>query len=237
MNNLFSLLKERGIQVVYSTICGLHKPCKMQHLCSNSSTLSVIDFDDLRTQVSKKCKLSTISSVDALYFLEEIPDIFFIEIKGWKDFWNYDKSQDAQSQKQGIQLQIDEYSDSLDLKYKESLMTLESIVQLLDLDKKERKKYYTPKAHYVIVVDIDYVKEPLKKLYIQLKVVSSETLSERSFVNLCYEKTEDLVRKMEVSDEFGIANPLTLSLVSCWDLDSHLTLLVSQLSKSVQPSS
>lgn len=149
------------------TLCNLHKPCNPIRGCSKEQKHPVIDFDKVEVDWHKRKGVPSTSSVDALAYNSQY--LYFIEIKGWKQFLlkkklSWDK----------IQKQVGKYD--LQGKLINSIFLCEEIVQtkkLLD---------HVPIV-YVLVTDIDTHENGLQSLSQQLNWLAQTSSSWETVCN------------------------------------------------------
>lgn len=95
---LYKLISDTYPDIGEAAICDLHKPCAKSKRCAGTSRRRYIDFDKVETEFDRGNPSR--QSVDAVAGAGE--KFCFIEIKGWKDFlqWNTpdDESIDSQAQ-------------------------------------------------------------------------------------------------------------------------------------------
>ncbi len=168
----------------YCLICNLHSPCKITHQCTTNLSKQVIDFDKIKDNYAKSLKIPSPSSVDALTYNRD--ELFFIEIKGWKEFLNRNQcitpdNIDNQLYKYNF---VKKLSDSFDIcnYYVQKNPTIGTL-----------HDFTTCSKVYVIDTDIDQKNHPLDALSLNLKILS-ETTSD--WETLCYQKMEQTVSKI-----------------------------------------
>lgn len=83
---LYQKILETYPDIGETTICSLHKPCAKSKRCDEAPLHLYIDFDRVETEFDRGNPSR--QSVDAVTSAGE--KFCFIEIKGWKDFlqWN-----------------------------------------------------------------------------------------------------------------------------------------------------
>lgn len=141
-------------------ICRLHHPCSATALCGLESKTPVIDFDQVEKVLHSQQKLPSSASVDALTYKQN--NLLFIEIKGWKEFFDHNmRITNAKIQKQ---------VNKFDLKKK----LLDSISICCDLSNDPNFLIHKPSV-YVIVTDINPVQNALASLTMSLNVLANTT--------------------------------------------------------------
>lgn len=144
-----------------TTLCNLHKPCNPIRGCLKEQKYFVIDFDKVEVDWHKRKKVPSKSSVDALTYNNQY--LYFIEIKGWKQFLLTRKpSLDK------IQKQVGKYD--LQRKLIDSILLCEEIVQTKNL-------LNHVAVIYVLVTDIDTHENSLQALGQQLNWLAQTSSS------------------------------------------------------------
>lgn len=69
------------------SLCILHHPCSLVRNCISGGGKFVFDFDQVTKDYRQRKKMPSCASVDAL--TENKDTIYFVEMKGWKDFLDH----------------------------------------------------------------------------------------------------------------------------------------------------
>jgi len=127
--------------------------------CTTSKTL-VIDFDKTKEEISEKRGFQQPKSVDALKILPDLNRIDFIELKGFQSFIN--NSKDCSNINQKITSQIEKFN--LPRKIQDSIFILFALINSKEFicSKNERSKFDQVIKNYIIVIDIELNKDPMK---------------------------------------------------------------------------
>jgi len=163
---MLELLIKQGVAKGFFEISELGQ---LDKSCCPYSKLKVIDFDKAKVTIVAKNKISQPpKSADALKILSELNCIDFIELKGFKEFIKRDKKKDFKKKIEGFKL---------DKKIRDSFFVLQSIVEdkSIRFTREESKEYLHTKKNYLIVVDLELSKDPLKDRLISLIFLSLKT--------------------------------------------------------------
>lgn len=151
-----------------TTLCRLHKPCNPTRGCSKEQKYLVIDFDRVEADWHKRKKVPSKPSVDALACDSQC--LYFIEIKGWKQFLLKQKKLSLNK----IQKQVGRYD--LQGKLIDSIFLCEEIAQT-----KKLLDYVS--VVYVLVTDIDTHEDGLQALNQQLNWLAQTSSSWETVCN------------------------------------------------------
>lgn len=158
---------EQGLS--YSTtLCDLHKPCNPARGCTREQSYFVIDFDRVEENWHKRHHSPSRPSVDTLTYNNQY--LYFIEIKGWKQFLLNQKKLSLDK----IQKQVDRYN--LQGKLLDSIFLCEEIIQ------NEKLLEHIPVV-YVLVTDIDTHENGLQALNQQLNWLAQTSSSWETVCN------------------------------------------------------
>ncbi|MDQ7089605.1 MAG: hypothetical protein Q9M50_03040 [Methylococcales bacterium] len=158
-------LIKKGIEKEFFKLSELGQ---LKSSCCPNSRLFVIDYDKAKEKIiyeEKDKELQEPKSADALKILPELNRVDFIELKGFKLFFKYDKGKN-----------FDEKIKSFNLERKiiDSLFVLKCIIQnnTLHFTNEEKQEYHNAEKNYFIVVDIERPKKPIEDRLISLIFLS-----------------------------------------------------------------
>jgi len=181
---------------------------RLDKSCCSKSKLEVIDFDKTKATIVAKNKVAQPpKSADALKILPELNCVDFIELKGFKEFIKRDKKKDFKKKVEGFKL---------DKKIRDSFSILQSIVEdkSIRFSLEQLEEYIHIKKNFLIVVDIEPSKDPLKDL-------------DTSRMFLSIKKT---LNNIPDSSLHNLNKP---KLLSCNQIDSHYQELLNKPSETL----
>jgi predicted nuclease of restriction endonuclease-like (RecB) superfamily len=205
-------LMEFGIQEKFFDI----KPIgELPKSCCTQSKVDVIDFDQTKEIISKIGGLQQPKSADALKILPELNHIDFIELKGFQQFIkHFDKQSKGHFQPdETIKNQIVDFN--LSQKIHDSLFILNSLIHHKDFKRtqSEAAKFKQITKGYLIVVDIELNKDPIKDRLVTLAFLSKGSLEHRIINQL-----NNSIGEIPASALENLEAP---KLVSCKTIDAY----------------
>ena len=204
-------LMEFGIKEKFFDIKTLGKLPKS---CCTHSKVEVIDFDQTKETISK-IGLQYPKSADALKILPELNRIDFIELKGFQQFIkHFDKQPKNHSHPdETIKNQIADFN--LSRKIRDSLFILNFLLhhKSFECKQSEATQFEKAKKGYLIVVDIELNKDPIKDRLVTLAFLSKGNL-EHKIIN----QLNNSVSGIPASALENLEAP---KLVSCKTIDDY----------------
>lgn len=148
-------------------LCSLHKPCIKTKGCKVQQNYPVLDFDGVKHLWRKQRKQAETSSVDALTYKAQ--ELYFVEIKGWKQFLIYQQISEA-----SIRQQVDTYD--LQGKLLDSVALCEEIIGETEILK-------SIPSVYVLVTDISINEQGLESITANLNLLGSTSTNWETVCN------------------------------------------------------
>lgn len=169
---LYQKILETYPDIGETTICSLHKPCAKSKRCDEASLHLYIDFDRVETEFDRGN--SSRQSVDAVASAGE--KFCFIEIKGWKDFlqWNIPNDKTI-----ALQAQYDlkgkfEVSKEICIGIAENETLFEAIPEV-----------------FVLVTDIDVNEEGIESFFFNMMALASTATDWETKCNIALKRELD----------------------------------------------
>lgn len=185
---------------------GYFKEMKLGELdkscCPNSQTIC-IDFDKTKEIISNKNGFQPSKSSDGLKILPKNARIDFVEMKGWKEFLNWNKDVDTEEIKEKVT------KFNLQTKLSDSLFILKNITleEKFQLTSSEQNQYSTIPKHLILVVDIEDI-PPIERIAFNLETLGS-TSSKISFEIL--QQTDKELKSIRMSEMENTQAPIRLT--------------------------
>ena len=187
-------------------IGNLDKSC-----CPNLKT-KVIDFDKTEEIHRSKHNYQNLKSCDALKILDKLKRIDFIEMKGFKQFinWQLKGSIPIDNQVIGKIYEFDFIS-----KIRDSIIILNNIVlsKSFNISGKEQKLFHKISKNFIILTDIDIQQNPIEHITISLTFLSQTSSKIEYKISELLEKE---VNQLDVRSFDNIQSPI---LLSCKNFD------------------
>ncbi len=141
--------------LAYTSICRLHKPCRIKGECVTEQQTLLLDFEAVKDRWCKRRKKKSCSSVDAI--VAKDMKLCFLEIKGWKMFIK--KRLDLLLSENDKEPFIDNQLQSYDFQDKlyDSIGICEDELGIDDLSSK-------CDIVYLLITDVDVFADPLLEL-------------------------------------------------------------------------
>lgn len=208
-------LMEFGIKEKFFDIKSLGELPKS---CCPHSKVEVIDFDQTKEIISSKIELQYPKSADALKILPDLNRIDFIELKGFQQFIkHFDKQPKSHSHPdETIKNQIADFN--LSRKIRDSLFILNFLLhhKSFECKQSEATQFEKAKKGYLIVVDIELNKDPIKDRLVTLTFLSKGNL-EHKIINELNHFVSDIPSS-------ALENLEAPKLVSCKTIDRYYCL-------------
>lgn len=152
----------------YTSICRLHKPCRIKGECDTEQQAVLLDFDAVKDKWCKVRKEVPCSSVDAIAAKDM--KLCFLEMKGWKMFIK--KRLDLLSSENDKELFIDRQLQSYDFQDKlyDSIRICEDELGIEDLSS-------NCDIIYLLITDVDVFADPLLELDVTLLMLANTSTS------------------------------------------------------------
>lgn len=174
-----------------SQLCSLHKPCLVIKGCQTPQYYPVLNFDQIKHCWKRQQHQPDTPSVDAL--THKSGELYFVEIKGWKQFLNYQKVDNASIQKQ---------ADSYNLQGK----LIESAVLCEEITGEANILTNIPSV-FVLVTDINVMEQGLESIATSLNLLGSTSTQWETVCNDYLGKKLDSIK------------PIKTRYISCFDFD------------------
>lgn len=163
--------------------------------CCPEAKTNVIDFDGVKDWYARKHGIVPIASVDGLYIDTVRKNIFFIEMKSWRDFLKYRPS--------ASEVDIEKKAEQYDFqrKFRDSLLILVNISLSSEIVSEmtviDREKIHTTPKHFVLLTDIGKIlrNKPLQYFKATLNLLSLYS----SKIHIIEEKTDVALSRLDAA--------------------------------------
>ena len=157
-----------------TSLCILHeaetdKPCPQSlYFCGTESKISAINFDAVKDHYCKQNKTSSLSSVDAVMYKNDL--FLFVEIKSWRSFERYQMkpTESEADRKKEIENQAKKFK--LKKKVEESMIICCGV-------SKDKQLFNKMHVLYVLLTDIDTVIDPMDRFRARLGYLSYKSVN------------------------------------------------------------
>ncbi len=194
------------------TICDLHKPCQDKK-CISKSKLRVVDFDEVKDFYCKQHALDPSKSVDALYLSSNT--LFFIEIKGWKRYLQYNDFN-----KEDVNGQIEKYRFSD--KYYDSYNILVKYMNDANVLESDIKNFCALDKFFVVVTDVSSNDDPVQYILNTFNFFAEASISEA----YCYNKLSEYIKNIDFAAISVDNKPIKQAVIYCRDFDAKLSAMI-----------
>ncbi|WP_165157778.1 hypothetical protein [Parabacteroides sp. ZJ-118] len=152
----------------YTSICRLHKPCRIKRGCDTEQRTVLLDFDAVKDKWCKARKEASCPSVDAI--VAKDMRLCFLEIKGWKMF--IEKRLDLLPSENDKESFIDRQLQSYNFQDKlcDSIRICEDELGMEDLSS-------NCDIIYLLITDVDVFADPLLELDATLLMLANTSTS------------------------------------------------------------
>ncbi|MFI3296895.1 MAG: hypothetical protein R3Y59_04620 [bacterium] len=194
------------------TICDLHKPCQ-DNKCISKSKLRVVDFDEVKSFYCKQHSLDPSKSVDALFLSSNT--LFFIEIKGWKRYLQYN---DFKEEDVNVQIEKYRFSD----KYYDSYNILVKYMIDANVLESDIKNFCALDKFFVVVTDVSCNDNPVQHISNVLNFLAETSISEA----YCYNKFSEHIKSIDFNAISVCNKPIKQAVIYCKDFDAKLSAMI-----------
>ncbi|MEI2664062.1 hypothetical protein [Rossellomorea sp. LJF3] len=200
-------LLDHGINNSYFKI----KPIKdIEKSCCQVSITEVIDYDDTKRYMIDTLNQSSITfqdpkSCDALKIIPASDRIDFIEFKGLDLFINNLSGTEVQVERQ-LTKQVNKFD--FETKIKDSLFILDLITKIgsLEMTKKERDYFKEISKNYIIMVDVEIEKDPMKNMAFNLMYLSETSNFKEKLITYIQDTLTGIKERIEINKPILLSN-------------------------------